>query len=446
MRLTDLINLIFENLGRRKGRVALTAIGVVIGTAAVIILVSLATGLQQNATSQLGGIGDLTQIQVYPKYGDMGGGGMVVQVGPGGKQIPGVEKLITPQTIEELSKISGVTSVIPRDYLQADAHLEYGRMWGYSQIVGIGANDLSILDYKPQSGSMNLEKGTAIIGAMVVRNFNDPKMRPGQEIPPPPDLQDKTVKLVINKYVDDGSGAMQQVRKTIPLRIAGIITESRGESDYSIYMNLDEVTSINEWVNGKRVNRMRDGYNQLIVKVADVDQVLDIAQQIDDAGYQASTPQSYVQGINNYFVIMQIIFGGIGAVALLVAAIGIANTMTMAILERTREIGLMKAVGATNNNVLSVFLGEAAGIGLIGGLGGVLLGWGAGKLLNVVAIAYLAGQASQGGGPPPTSAVYTPLWLPVFALIFATLVGLISGLYPALRAATLVPVTALKYE
>jgi putative ABC transport system permease protein len=136
----------------------------------------------------------------------------------------------------------------------------------------------------------------------------------------------------------------------------------------------------------------------------------------------------------------------VGAIALLVAAIGIANTMAMAILERTREIGVMKAIGATNRDVLSVFLGEAAGIGFLGGLGGVLVGWSAGQVINVFALAYLAGQAAQTGGPPPTTAVYTPPWLPIFALVFATLIGLISGLYPALRAATLVPVTALKYE
>ncbi|HEY5668876.1 MAG TPA: FtsX-like permease family protein, partial [Anaerolineales bacterium] len=131
---------------------------------------------------------------------------------------------------------------------------------------------------------------------------------------------------------------------------------------------------------------------------------------------------------------------------LLVAAIGIANTMAMAILERTREIGLMKAIGATNRDVLSVFLGEAAGIGFLGGLGGVLLGWSAGQILNVLALAYLAGQSAQTGGLPPSVAVYTPPWLPVFTLIFATLIGLLSGLYPALRAATLIPVNALKYE
>jgi len=174
--------------------------------------------------------------------------------------------------------------------------------------------------------------------------------------------------------------------------------------------------------------------------------VLGITDQITAMGFMATAQQDYVQGINSFFVVLQVVFGGVGAVALLVAAIGIANTMTMAILERTREIGLMKAVGATNNNVLAVFLGEAAGIGFLGGLGGVLLGWGGGQALNLVASSFLASSMQQSYGAPPAMSVVTPLWLPLFSLGFATLVGVISGLYPALRAATLVPVNALKYE
>jgi putative ABC transport system permease protein len=312
----------------------------------------------------------------------------------------------------------------------------------YANLLGVGVDDLSALGLSSQQGTLELARGTAIVGAMFANNFYDPRWRPGQPQPTPPDLLDQTVKLTLMKWTEDGT----EIRKSVPLRITGIIQESRGESDYSIYMSLDEVTAFNEWALGRRINRNRDGYPMAVVKVSDVRQVLDITDQIVALGYQAYTPQSFVQGINSFYVVLQVIFGGVGAIALLVAAIGIANTMTMAILERTREIGLMKAIGATNRDVLSVFLGEAAGIGFIGGLGGVILGWSAGQVLNVLAMAYLAGQSAQTGGPPPSVAVYTPPWLPLFTLTFATLIGLISGVYPALRAATLVPVNALKYE
>jgi putative ABC transport system permease protein len=211
-------------------------------------------------------------------------------------------------------------------------------------------------------------------------------------------------------------------------------------------MPLEDVTAYNQWFRGSRINRDKEGYPNVSVKVESMDQVKDVSEAIKNMGFMTYTPADYIQGINSFYTILQVIFGGVGAIALLVAAIGIANTMAMAILERTREIGLMKAVGATNRDVLSVFLGEAAGIGFIGGLGGVIAGWSAGQVINVLALAYMAGQSIQTGAPPPSMAVYTPFWLPAFTLAFATLIGLVSGVYPALRAATLIPVDALKYE
>lgn len=309
-------------------------------------------------------------------------------------------------------------------------------------IIGVATDDLSNLGLEASQGTTALSKGSIVIGVMTPNNFYDPRLRPGQEPPPPPDLIDQQIQMIVLKYDQNGN----EIRKTISLRVAGIINETGGEPDYSVYLPLELTKSLNEWANGYRINYNKDGYSQVIVKVEDANQALDIAEQITAMGFQAITPQSFLQGINSFFVVLQVIFGGVGAIALLVAAIGIANTMAMSILERTREIGLMKAVGATNRDVLSIFLGEAAGIGFIGGLGGIVIGWLAAQGMNVLALAYLAGQASQQGGAPPSVAVYTPIWLPIFALIFSTLIGMLSGLYPALRAATMIPVQALKYE
>lgn len=449
----DLLSLIFDNLGRRKARVALTAVGVVIGTAAVVVLVSLAIGLQRSATERLVGIGDLTQISVQPTYGSMGPGG---PGGPGGPQPMMVQKssamaggsgnspnqkLLTDNSLGELAALPGVVAVVPKD--NAGGLIKYQRLESYGSVMGVGVSDLKALGLTAKEGVTQLSKGSVVIGAMVAQSFYDPRWRPGMEQPKPPDLMGANLKLILSKWTQDNV----EIRKSVPINVVGVLAETRGQPDYTIFVTMEECTSFNEWMRGSRISRSRDGYQEVTVKVDDIGNVLEISDQIKALGYQAYTPQSFVQGINSFYLILQVIFGGVGAIALLVAAIGIANTMAMAILERTREIGLMKAIGATNRDVLSVFLGEAAGIGLIGGIGGILLGWSAGQVINVLALAYLAGQAAQTGGmPPPTMAVYTPPWLPVFALIFATLIGLLSGLYPALRAATLIPVNALKYE
>jgi putative ABC transport system permease protein len=443
MKFIDLLRLIFGNLSRRKARVALTAIGVVIGTAAVVILVSLAIGLQKNANEQLYGIGDLTQIQVSPGYGDgsvMGGGG---GGGGGGKEAgPQQQALLTNPALDVLREIPGVDMVIPREYMMAGGLLKYQKLESSTSIIGVAVDDLSVLGLEAIEGSTTLGRGAIVIGSMVANNFYDPRLRPGQDPPLPPKLFDQQLQMVASKWDAQGT----EIRKNISLRVTGILKETRGESDWTVYMPLEQVKVLNEWAQNRRINYNKDGYSQVIVKATDVNQVIDITDQITKMGYQAYTPQSFVQGINNFYVILQVIFGGVGAIALLVAAIGIANTMAMSILERTREIGLMKAVGATNRDVLAIFLGEASGIGFLGGLGGVIIGWIAGQGINVLAIVYLANQAGQMGGAPPSVAVYTPAWLPLFALLFSTLIGMLSGLYPALRAATMIPVLALKYE
>jgi putative ABC transport system permease protein len=163
----------------------------------------------------------------------------------------------------------------------------------------------------------------------------------------------------------------------------------------------------------------------------------------------------YLNQLNNFFKNMRLMLGGVGGVALLVAAFGVANTMTMAILERTKEIGLMKAVGATDQNILTVFLIEAGLVGLAGGVAGVVLSFFLQNLVNeAIARAASSADPNQAGGGflpfvPSTSGgqlFVIPPELALFALGLATVIGLGAGLYPALRAARLPPVIALKTE
>ena len=288
MKSFDLLRLIFGNLSRRKGRVALTAIGVVIGTAAVVILVSLAIGLQKSANEQLFGIGDLTQIQVNPSYG-----GEMVMMGPGGGGGSGgtldEPRLLTNSALDELRAIPGVESVIPREYIMTGAMLKFQKLEAGVNIIGIGTDDLSTLGIEASEGETALGRGVIVIGVMVPLNFYDPFLRPGQDPPTPPVLMDQQIQMVVTKWDAEG----KEIRKNLSLRVVGILKETRGESDWTVYMPLEQIKLLNEWAMNRRINYNKEGYSQVIVKVSDVEQVLDISEQITEMGFQAFTPQSF---------------------------------------------------------------------------------------------------------------------------------------------------------
>ncbi|MBL7063347.1 MAG: ABC transporter permease [Anaerolineae bacterium] len=430
----DLLHLVISNLGRMKARVAMTAIGVVIGTAAVIVLISLAAGLQRTAAQDLGSIGELTEITVF-------GGGIIREIG--GSRSSKEETVLNDRALAEFRDLPGVVAVTPRESLMGGGMLRLNRLLGTPQIVGIDPTQVKHLGFALASGTDRLGRWQVLAGARVAEGFLDTqKQRPVRE---PPDLQGQALQLVLSKMRDDG----HPVERVVRLRVTGVLEESGGQDDYTLYLALNDVLELNGWLAGRRSNPGRDGYNQVLVKVADPERALGVEREITGRGFIAWSARSMMQQINIFFLVIQGVFGGIGAIALIVAAFGIANTMTMATYERTREIGLMKAVGATNRDVMSVFLAEAGGIGLLGGLGGVMLGAGLGALIDLIAGTYLAAMAVQSGATASDvniSLIHTPLWLPIFAVVFATLVGVVSGVYPAVRAASLSPIAALKYE
>lgn len=447
----DLLSLVWSNLLRRKARVAMTAIGVVIGTAAVIVLISLASGLQRSATRDLGSIGDLTEITVHPSalIRNLGGGSPASR--------PGEEAVLDERALGEFRELPGVVAVTPRQPLQGGATLRLNRLEANSQIVGIDPTQVDKLGFELESGTDRLGRWQVIVGGRVAENFYNPQTAqavvrgpgsPPQAGRPPeeaPELQGQSLQLILSKMGDDG----HPVERIVRLRVTGLLEESGGRDDGTVYLALNDVLELNRWFTGQRLNPARDGYNQALVKVHDAEQVAAVEREISSQGFLTYSARSILQQMNTFFLVVQGIFGGIGAIALVVAAFGIANTMLMAIYERTREIGLMKAIGATNRDVMSVFLAEAGGIGLLGGVVGVLLGTGLGALIDLIAGTYLAAQAVQSGASAADatiSLVRTPLWLPIFALLFSAVVGVVSGVYPAVRAASLDPITALRYE
>jgi putative ABC transport system permease protein len=414
----------------------MTAIGVIIGTAAVVVLISLASGLQRTATEDLGTIGDLTQMTVFaPSF---------IRSFPGAGSVrAGDDPVLNDHALAELRQIPGVVAATPRESLGGSGTLRLNRLTGGAQIVGIDPSAAGRLGFTLASGTARLGRWQVLVGALVADNLFDPQSR--RPVEEPPDLQGQGLQLVLRRVGEGGDPA----ERTVRLRVVGVLEETGGQDDRTVYMAIDDLLELNGWLLGTRPNPGRDGYSQAIVKVANVNQVTAVEQEILKAGFFAYSTRSALQQINILFLVIQGVFGGIGAIALVVAAFGIANTMTMAIYERTREIGLMKAVGATNRDVMSIFLAESGAIGMLGGIGGVLLGAGFGALIELVAGTYLAAMAvEQGasGSELAISIIHTPLWLPIFAVVFSGLVGVVSGTYPAVRAASLSPITALKYE
>jgi putative ABC transport system permease protein len=435
---SDWLRTVWANLNRMRGRVLLTAFGVVIGTMAVMVLVSLGAGLQRSATGSLGDIANLKRIDVSgPMMGPM-----AEPVDPSGKSAGSPSKkppALTDAALAEFRAIPGVAAVIPIEEPQ-NAGLVYKQGGGGAQITGGTPEMLEQMGLKAEIGSTRLERGQMIIGPRVRENFWDSQGRPIKI----ESLMGETIAVEVFKPSPEGEGSTRSWRYAV----TGVLKEG-GESDYQVFIPQRDVEAINQWVTGKHVNRSKDGYNRVIVQVTDSEQVQAIQARIRDGGFTAFSAMDTVRQINSFFGILQAILGSIGAIALLVAALGIVNTLSMAILERTREIGLMKAVGARNRDVMVIFLGEAASIGFLGGMVGAGLGWALSSAADVVIRSFVQQSSNGGGGffgPGDSTVVYTPLWLPIFAIVFATLIGLVSGVYPALRAATLDPLRALKYE
>jgi putative ABC transport system permease protein len=436
MKFIDLINFIYENIQRQRGRVLLTSLGVVIGSASIILLVALVGGLQQTATAQFAGNRDLTKIQVSAGFARFTAGGGQTRT----NSSTSTQKSITDDVVKQFAAIKNVAQVIPQQNVQGGSQLSFQLYTARASITGVGTENLTNMGVTAAEGTTELHRGTAILGSKVSGNFYRNNYS-GKDATLSVDLLNKSVKLTLTKM---SSGKAQ--RKAITIRVAGILKETSSQSDYAIYIPMADADEITTWTSGSRVDHSEDSYSNVIVQANDTSNVTEISTAITNLGFQAQTPQSFLDNINSLFTVLQLVFGGVGAITLLVAAIGIANTMTMAILERTKEIGLLKALGATNQDVLTLFLGEATGIGLIGGIGGTGLGLILGNIINAIAVPYLQQQASSSSVAAPTSAVYIPLYLPVFALLFSMLIGTLSGLYPSLRAASLPPVIALKHE
>jgi len=433
MRLRDLVFLVGANLRRMKMRLALTSLGVVIGTSAIVLMISLGIGLQNNITNELGNIGSATNITVM-------GGSMMSPAGGSTEMKP-----LDDRALKSFEELDHVEAVVPTVMMQTLQSVEYKKYQGMLNAQGSPMDGLEGLGLKLAEGRYPRSEKEVLLGASATANFS-------LNNTPVSDLtsSDLLGKKLIATFVEqpaatdslDPSTIQEPVESKRKLTVVGVLAKADMQTDQAAFFTLDAALSLNN------TSRRRPTYEQVTVKVDTAAEVAGVETVLKDQGYITMSASSIQDGLKSTFLILQAVLGALGAIAMLVASLGIANTMTMSIFERTREIGIMKAVGASNRQIKRVFLGEAGVIGVIGGVGGLVFSASGAALANLFVKSYLASQAVASGDAMPTSASFfdIPPGLAVFAIVFAAGVGLLAGVLPAVRAANLDPLTALRHE
>lgn len=467
MTLFDYIRTAFKNLFRQKSRTILTITAITIGSLSVILMVSLLTGIKQSLVNMFEDMDAFSLVTVTPDPNSEDGGKSLITSGNGGDSADG--KKLDDTSLAELRSIPNV----------ADATAIGGGIW--MDKIKLEGQDKKIwpnlIAYEPDTKvfSMPIQAGRKltnndmdkiVVSSGFAKTFN----HSGH----PNDLIGKNVVFVLKGGSAPDWGSLPerppqnagkewweaQNQKTIEIKaeIVGV-TSSSGFDDSQNYINIawakKLMTSV-RWENEeckkdqpcsntmkivKEDNYTKNGYGSIILKAKNTDDLAGIADQVSKKGYGVSTAQEMLDEINKIFTGVGIVLGIIGGIALLVAAIGIINTMVMATYERIHEIGVMRACGATRATIRRLFTFEAAMLGFWGGIFGLGLSYLIGKVGSNVA------EKFAGDTPIPLDQVAQfPWWLIVSVLCFTTLVGVISGLGPAIKAARLNPVDALRYE
>ena len=419
MKFKDQVSTAFSNVGRRKLRSALASLGVVVGTLTIVVMVSLASGVRLQINKQFEAIG-LDRLTVTP-------GGRWQRSFNSTNRAP-AKKLIMMEDVNRWRKLSGVAEIFPEVNLPNSVNMEL--KWnGSNQTVQAGGGSAmrgAFFQPPPEAlaGTIDLpESGGVVLNQDAVFGAG---------------LETNDFSRVIGQSAEVILRTSRGEMQSYPLRIVGISQERGRTVQLSV---ADRIAMKNWWFNSTNVLE-REGYDLVTIRGADVSRASTLTTQLGREGFQVQSLEMFVTVANRIVTAITVMFTMIGGIALLVATIGIANTMVMAIYERTREIGILKAMGASRSEIRRMFMMEAGFIGMIGGVIGLLLGWLLGLGLNQVIRMYLKYREM----PVHGNFFVVTLALAVGAIVFATFIGLLAGLLPAQRAARLDPLEALRHE
>ncbi|HLW81982.1 MAG TPA: ABC transporter permease [Candidatus Acidoferrales bacterium] len=456
MKIGDLTELAFRNLREAILRNSLTTLGVAVGVASLVAMLSVGVGLQQFASKRLASSGLFNAVFVMSRAERGFEAARRNTAGSAGKARP-----LDEAARRELAQLPNVTEVYPQ--IRFMTEVRYGDTPYPTSVAGVPESARADGAFDGMRGSFfsSANADEAILQTQFAKELaSNPATLIGKvlvlryakrETLPAAGASAAGTKGAAKNSANNASSGFSVVPHEKRLRIVGIIdTEPEGgfggfgRSRVFIPLAVAEelsatqISDLQQLVSGAGTSHE---YSSLTVRVEDPTEVQATEAAIKNMGFETFSLLDTTKNLRLFFTVIDLLLGIFGSLALAVATLGIVNTLVMAILERRREIGVFKALGADDRDVKQLFFAEAGVMGLIGGVGGVALGWLIGRALTFGTNVYLARR-----NLPAVQISAVPLWLALGAIAFAIFVSLIAGLYPAARAARLNPVEALRYE
>lgn len=488
MILGDTLRLALGNLRQSKLRTALTTMGVAIGIASLAGMVSLGVGLQDQFVGRFmqAGVFDAITVSGASDSPALILGGRARAFGPrgagrggrgrGGNAASAATDTARPEppplddaALAKLAALDHVKDVYPNIRVPLQLHIGdfeelgtamgvpmSGKTEGAFRTMAAGAFFANDTD---ETCLLSLDMAKRIKAGAGVDADGDPKSLVGQTLTlsytastGAPAAAPATPPLPGMPGMPNIGALMQMKRVDRAYRIAGIVEREPGGAFggfgfANVMIPLKRAMEIDSQVVRSAQSFLTEGppkartYTSVTVKVERAQFTEDVEDKIKGLGFQAFSINDALQGAKRAFIILDLVLSLIGSIALAVSSLGIMNTMVMSILERTREIGVMKAIGASDSDIRRIFLVEASAIGVLGGISGIALGWLVGRIINFAANIYIVQQGGE-----PGNLFSLPLWLIASALAFSWLVSLVAGSYPANRAAKLNPIQALRHD
>jgi len=451
MRFSDYIEQSFSNLRKKKLRTFLTTFGVVIGIGALVSMFAFGKGMQKKLTDTFNELELFNYITVYARSGrnaeDKPSEDPNTQE-ENGRPAP----VLDDKFLMSLSDVDGVEWALPEIRFPALIRLAGQEEFSLIQVLPADICQAGFVKLRAGKFYTSDDERSLIISDSLLRRLDvkDPDTAIGREIE------------VSTLTIDFGLSNLQNVisflrgtglplsRQNYKFTIVGV-TERMGMSGpmpvrsnvfiphgTSEKMKKISITSISDIFQSMRQSR---GYSAVGIKLTSTKYVEPVKKRLEDMGFETFAMLDQLEEIKTGFRFVDMFLFAVGMIGITVAALGIINTMAMSILERYKEIGIMKAVGASNRDVKKIFFFESGVIGFMGGLFGLALGWLVSNIINLVINTFAAKQ-----GVPNMNYFSFPWWLCIGAIVFSILISLLAGVYPTLRAARVDPVVALRHD